>query len=132
MTTNPVACFFPANGKIKQWRFLAQTIQNSTIKVLPDLVKIICSLSRLSYNEYSRALFLSLVNKYRCPAIKDISIDKQMAAEMLKLLHSENELQRYLQNLEENKLIKWKKYDAQHCPFPYLTEEDVRNITFGE
>ena len=55
-----------------------------------------------------------------------------MATEMLKLLHSENALQQYLEDLEHNKRISWKKYDAQHCLFPTLTEQDVRNITFGK
>ena len=57
---------------------------------------------------------------------------KEMATEMLKLLHSENALQQYLEDLEHNKRISWKKYDAQHCLFPTLTEQDVRNITFGK
>lgn len=61
----------------------------------------------------------------------DASAGREMATQMLKLLHSENELQKYLQNLEENKLIHWKKYDARHCFFPELTEDDVHNITFG-
>ena len=55
-----------------------------------------------------------------------------MAEEMLKLLNSENQLQKYLKGLEEKNCINWKKYDAQHCPFPILTEDELRNITFGK
>ena len=55
-----------------------------------------------------------------------------MAREMLKLLHSENTFQQYVEDLEHNKHISWKKYDAQHCLFPTLSEQDVRNITFGK
>ncbi len=72
-----------------------------------------------------------LVNKYRCPPVKDVVIGKETATAMLKLLRSENVLQHYVQDLEQKKLINWKKYDAQHCLFPTLTEHDVRNITFG-
>ena len=35
------------NAKIKQWRFLAQTIQLSNIKFLSDYVSIVCALSKL-------------------------------------------------------------------------------------
>ena len=51
---------------------------------------------------------------------------------MLKLVHSKNILQEYVENLEINKRISSKKYDAEHCLFPALTEQDVRNITFGK
>ena len=55
-----------------------------------------------------------------------------MAREMLKLLYSENTFQQYVEDLKHNKHINWKNYDAQHCLFPILSEQDVRNITFGK
>ena len=74
---------------------------------------------------------LLLVNKYRRPLVKDVSTGKEIAAKMLELLHFENTLQQYVEDLEQKKPVNRKKYDAQHCLFPKLTEHDVRSITFG-
>lgn len=77
-------------------------------------------------------ILLLLVNKFRSPPIIDISAGKELSAKMLSFLRSDNELSEYIRQLEDDKLIRWKNYDAKHCLFPPLTADDVRNITFGK
>ena len=72
------------------------------------------------------------MNTYQSPSLKDISIGKETSQQMLKLLRSKSILQEYVEKLEINKRISWKKYNTEHCLFPTLTEQDVRNITFGK
>lgn len=104
------------NGKIKQWRFFNQTIQNSSIPFVGDYLNIVCS----------------LINCYRASAIKDIHSGAVMAQEMINLLHSKNICQERLRRLEASKELKWKKYDAQYCLFPSLTATYVQQITKGK
>ena len=110
-----VACL-SANGKIKQWRFFNQTIQNSNIPFVGDYLSIVCS----------------LINCYRASAIKDIHSGTTMTQEMINLLHSKNIVQERLRLLEASKELRWKKYDAQYCLFPCLTAAYVQQITKGE
>ena len=46
-------------------------------------------------------------------------------------MEKENKLKIRLIELENNKNLHWKKYDAKMCVFPTLLEEDVRNICCG-
>ena len=104
------------NGKIKQWRYFSQTIQNSSIPFIGGYLNIICT----------------LINAYRKTSNTQSDNQKQWATRMLELRDKENQLEQRLQelNLSKNR-PQWKKYDAQMVNFPILTEEDVQNICFG-
>ena len=56
--------------------------------------------------------------------------DRAIAREMLRLLHSENGLQRRLERMQEHELIKWEKNHSRCVSFPQLTAEVLR-ITVG-
>jgi hypothetical protein len=55
-----------------------------------------------------------------------------MAMQMRAQFHRQNQLQERLEKLDKERKLVWKKYDAQMCIFPSLTEDEVRNICFGE
>ncbi|CAF4165165.1 unnamed protein product [Rotaria sp. Silwood2] len=101
-----------ANGKIKQFKYFNEIIQNSAISFVSDYLHIVCA----------------IINAYLVPAIKDSHAGKEMATEMLNLLVSENALQKRLTELTN---IKWKKYDAKMCLFPILTIDDIRRYCFA-
>ena len=43
----------------------------------------------------------------------------------------ENTLQKHLQQLNQETILRWSKYNAAMWLFPSLTEDDMRNLTFG-
>ena len=55
-------------------------IQISNIRFLPDYLRIVCAASKIFLLNISKLIMLLLVNKYRCPSVKDISTGKAMAA----------------------------------------------------
>ena len=105
------------NGKIKQWRYFAHVIQNSSIPSVGVYLNKICA----------------LINTYGKRTQIDTAIGRQWAAKMKMLLDEGNHLQTRLERLaQSNKKPQWKKYDAQMVVFPTLSEQDVRNICFGK
>jgi hypothetical protein len=54
-----------------------------------------------------------------------------MAIQMRERFNKKNILEERLNQLNRKNKLVWKKYDAQFCIFPSLTEDDVRNISFG-
>ncbi|CAF4189825.1 unnamed protein product [Rotaria sordida] len=83
------------NGRLKQFKFFNQTIQNKAL-------------------------------------IKSKPEDRELAASMLALVNKRNEVQDMI--LEKNLLSKtvWKKIDSSnYLNFPMLSEEELREITFG-
>jgi hypothetical protein len=103
------------NGKIKNWKFFAQTIQNTSLPFVGDCLDIVCA----------------LINKYYCPAIANIEDGHEIAAQMREMWKVENVLQKQLEQLNQKTTLRWSKYDAAMCLFPSLTEDDIRNLTFG-
>ncbi len=103
------------NGKIKNWKFFAQTIQNTSLPFVGDCLDIVCS----------------LINKYYRPAIANIEDGQGIAAQMRAMWKMENTLQKHLQQLNKETTLHWSKYNAEMCLFPSLTEDDMRNLTFG-
>jgi hypothetical protein len=73
----------------------------------------------------------ALINKYCSPAIKDISGGIEIAAKMREMWKEENALKKRLEQNGEEIKLHWSKYDAPTCIFPSLTENDVRDLTFG-
>ena len=104
------------NGKIKQWRFFSQTIQNSSIPSVGDYLNIVCA----------------LINAYHNTRVIDPSAERERSAQMFLLLNKGNRLKRRLDNmaLGANK-PRWKKCDSRMVIFPACSEQDVRNICFG-
>ena len=75
---------FPiVNGKIKQWRYFNQIIQNSNIPFVSSYLNIICA----------------LINAYKETSILDKTTEKTWAAQMLTLRDKENQLQSRLDQL---------------------------------
>ncbi|CAF2049538.1 unnamed protein product, partial [Rotaria magnacalcarata] len=103
------------NGKIKQWKFMAQIIQNSTIRFISDYLDIICA----------------LINKYQCPAVKNIENGREVAMKMREMLTTENRLQERLAKHTGTTSLHWSKHNAANFQFPSLTEENIRDRTFG-
>ncbi|CAF1346131.1 unnamed protein product [Didymodactylos carnosus] len=104
-----------ANGKIKQWAFFNKTIQNSTIAYLSDYTNIICG----------------IINKYRTAAVLDRDKDSEYADKMLTRLKDTNKVKERLSRENLTHHSKWKDQDAQNYSFPQLTEQELRDITFG-
>lgn len=108
--------FSQANGRIKQWKYFSQVIPNSSIPYVGGYLKIICA----------------LINKYQTPSIIDRTDGDIWATEMSELRDRCNDLQVRLERMSAAaRKPQWKKYDAKMVIFPDLTEEDVRNICFG-
>ena len=107
---------FSVNGKIKQWRFFSQTIQNSSIPSVRDYLNIVCA----------------LINAYHNTRVIDPSAERERAAQMFLLLNNGNRLKQYLNNLAlgRNK-PRWKKYDFRMVIFPACSEQYVWNLCFG-
>lgn len=105
------------NGRIKRWRYFSNVIQNSSIPSVGDNLRIICA----------------IINAYQNTPNIDNEEGERWTDQMLKLLHRANQLQKRLELMASSKnKPKWKKYDATMVLFPELSEEDVRNICFGE
>lgn len=66
-----------ANGRIKQWQFLAKTLPNSQIPFIGDYVRIVAA----------------LCNKYRPPLSVSSEEDQEIAAKMVYLSQRLNTLQ---------------------------------------
>ena len=101
-----------ANGRLKHFKWLNQTIQNSTMPQIRDYLQIVCA----------------LINAYRAPAISSFSNDDQIAAKMLACLHKPNLLRTRL----NNETFRWSNNDASDLVgFPILTIDQIRLITVG-
>jgi hypothetical protein len=60
--------------------------------------------------------------------MKDPTHGIELAKIMLEQTRKENELEKRLIQIFNDKNMYWKKYDSRMCIFPSLTEEDVQNI----
>ena len=101
-----------ANGRVKHFKWLNQTIQNSTIPQVRDYLQIACA----------------LVNAYRGPAISSFSDVDRIATKMLASLHEPNLLRTRL----NNEIFCWSNSNASDLvDFPALTIDQIRLITVG-
>ncbi|CAF4392192.1 unnamed protein product [Rotaria sp. Silwood2] len=99
-----------ANGRVKHFKWLDQTIQNTTIPQIRDYLQIACA----------------LVNAYRASAISSFSNYDQIASKLLAHLHEPNSLRTRL----NNEVLRWSKDDASNIVgFPILTIDQIRLIT---
>lgn len=105
---------YTVNGKIKEWNYF-NCLQNSSLRFLPDDLDIVCALH----------------NAFRQPVMKDPQNGIELAKIMLEQIRKENELEKRLIQISNDKKTHWRKYDSRMCSFPLLTEDDVRNICCG-
>lgn len=103
------------NGKIKQWRYFNQVIPNSSIRFVEDDLSITCA----------------MINAYSSPCTLNIDYGEDVANQMLERLDRDNVFEKWLTDLEEQRLLKWNKCESIYCIFPSLTLDDVEKITFG-
>jgi len=102
-----------ANGRVKQFKWLNQTIQNSTIPQIRDYLQIACA----------------LVNVYRAPTISSSPQDQFIADRMIACLHQPNLLRTRL----DNHIHRWLNNDSSAlADFPILTIDQIRLITVGK
>ncbi|CAF3872817.1 unnamed protein product [Rotaria sp. Silwood1] len=107
-----------ANRRIKEFKYFANTIQNSSLIYLESDLSIVCA----------------LINRYQPPIATSKPEDSQVGQRIMKLLHQKNKIQLLL---EENNLIKrtsqWEtiNHDEIIDCFPIMSEEDVGDLTFG-
>ncbi|CAF4010586.1 unnamed protein product [Adineta steineri] len=73
----------------------------------------------------------ALINKYYRLAIENIEEGESIGQRMREIWNVENTFQKYLREINQATTLRWSKYDAAMCFFSTLTEEDVRNLTFG-
>lgn len=111
-----------ANGRLKKWRFLDNVVCNSHIPSIGEYVRIV----------------YSLINKYRPPLKSDDQNDLGNGFQMLMMaMKNENVLKNLCDKEPHYKhranSKSWKRIDAHDVAvnFPTLTEEDVRQLTFG-
>ena len=101
-----------ANGRVKHFKWLNQTIQNTTIRQIRDYLQIACA----------------LINAYRTPAISSFSNHGQIATKMLAYLHVPNLLRTRL----NNEVLHLSNNDVSNLvDFPILTIDQIRLITVG-
>lgn len=105
------------NGRLKQFKFFNQTVQNCLIPHLKDYLLITCA----------------ILNYFKEPLAKSKLEDNELATSMLALVDKRNEVQNMI--IENNLLSRtfWKKIKSStYIDFPILTEEQLRSITFGK
>ena len=94
---------------------MAQTIQNSSLRFISDYLDITCA----------------LINKYQCPAVKDTESGREIAIKMCETRTNKNRLQERLAQHIGATSLHWSKHDASSFQFPSMTEENIRDLTFG-
>ena len=106
-----------ANGRIKKWKALSNTMPNSQIPYVGDYVRIVCS----------------LCNAFRPPLVTSKDSDKVIARRMMALAKTPNKLQdKVLKNGWDKKRVIWKKIDDEKLEnFPEMTEDELRDLTMG-
>ena len=95
------------NGKIKQWKLIAQTIQSSTLGFINDYLDIVCM----------------LINKYQCPTVKDIENGKEIVMKLREMFTTRNRLQEKLTQYTCLTSLHWSKHSASNFQLPPLSEE---------
>jgi hypothetical protein len=110
-----------ANGRLKQFKFLARVVSNTQIRFIGDYCRI----------------GAALINKFRPPLATSKPHHLQLAARMLAKLNAHNKLmEQCVQGgrLHSKSVAVWEPLEASHIPgFPVLTEAEIaEHITFGK
>ena len=94
---------------------MVHTIQNSTLRFISDYLDIVCA----------------LINKYQCPAVKDAENGTEIAMKMREMFTTRDRLQERLKQYTDLISLHWSKHSASNFQFPPLSEEKIRELTFG-
>ncbi|VDH88958.1 Hypothetical predicted protein [Mytilus galloprovincialis] len=107
-----------ANARIKNFRYLDRVLPTNYVPFIGDYIHIVCAIS----------------NKYLQPLSKAINEDEdiELATQMKQKSTEIITLKAYV---EENNLHRgmkqWKLIQDSDIPFPQLTDEQLRSLTFG-
>ena len=105
------------NARLKRYRWLGQTIQNSSLPFVSDYIAIVAALS----------------NCFHVPMVTASLDDDDTVRRMNLLLTRSNVLQEQLiqRNLQRNSV--WQLIDIDNLPepFPVLSLDDIRSLTLG-
>jgi hypothetical protein len=109
--------FESLNTRLKRFKWFSQTIQNSSLPSVPDLIAIVAALT----------------NCFHVPMVTASPDDNSIVLRMNHLLTQSNLLQERLveDNLMRHRL--WKAIDVNNLakPFPILALDDIRSLTLG-
>ena len=94
---------------------MVHTIQNSTLRFISGYLDIVCA----------------LINKYQCPAVKDIENGREIAMKLREMFTTRNRLQERLAQYTDITSLHWSKHSASNFQFPPLSEEKIRELIFG-
>ena len=105
------------NARLKRFRWLSQTIQNSSLAALPDYVAIVAALT----------------NCFHVPLVTSSPDDDETVRRMNSLLTQSNILQERLvqSNLQRHNVWEPRDVDNLPEPFPVLSLDDLRSLTIG-
>ncbi|CAF4872633.1 unnamed protein product [Rotaria socialis] len=107
-----------ANRRLKQFKYFANTIQNSSLVYLESDMSIACALN----------------NHYQPPMTRSKLEDEEIGAQIMQLRQQKNKIQLLL---EENNLIRrfslWEIINHTEIidGFPIMTQDDLGDLTFG-
>ncbi|CAF4568929.1 unnamed protein product [Rotaria socialis] len=107
-----------ANRRLKQFKYFASTIQNSSLVYLESDMSIACA----------------LINHYQSPMTRSKLEDEEIGVQIMQLRQQKNKIQLLL---EENNLIKrfslWEIINHTEIidGFPIMTQDDLGDLTFG-
>ena len=125
-----------ANRRIKEFKYFANAIQNSSLCYLENDLSVVCAL----INRYQRSIAISKAD------------DTEIGQKLVRLLSQQNKIQLinninvsllltsfhvFIQLLEQNNLIRrhsqWETIDHVEIfdSFPIMSEEDIGDLTFG-
>ncbi|CAF4618720.1 unnamed protein product, partial [Rotaria magnacalcarata] len=105
------------NARLKRFRWLSQTIQNSSLPSVPDFMAIVAALN----------------NCFHVPMVVASPEDDDIVRRMNQLLSKSNILQERLiqDNLQRHNVWRFIDIDNLFEPFPVLSLDDIRSITLG-
>ena len=91
---------------------MVQTIQNSTLRFISDYLDIVCA----------------LINKYRCPAVKDTENGREIAMKMREMFTTRNRLQERLAQYTGLTSLHWSKHSTSNFQFPHYSKRKFENL----
>ena len=94
---------------------MVQTIQNSTLRFISDYLDIVCA----------------LIDKCQCPSVEDSENGREIAMKICEMFTTRNRLQERLKQYTGLTSLHWSKHRASNFQFLSLSEEKIRELTFG-
>lgn len=106
------------NARLKRFKWFSQTISNSSLPAVPELLSIAAA----------------LINCFHVPMVTASSEDDNIVQQMNRLLGQRNLLQHYVQTNGLERPGTWRPIEINDLaiPFPVLSLDYIRSITLGE